>query len=375
MRIHYIKLKNYRQYLDSEIKFSTDPRKNFTIIQGSNGAGKSNLLNAITWCLYGEERHRDKETEGLPLINEKIFANLGLNESSRIEVEIGLGEENLEYRIRREAMAYRRADGDISVREEKDPVVSFRRRKDWKNSPQPTYTINQLVPEGVSRFFFFDGEALDDFFRDNSSQNVNDGIIRVSQIDLLESAKDHLDKYTTNLRRRANYIDPEIDRLQSELETVEDELEDEITHLKDLEEQREDISENVKAIRSQLRNSDQDEVARLQKERDDLDERVKRQKGLLDEFHGEAAKALLDLAPRVCAKKALQRTHELLNERAERGDLPPKVRQPFFQDLLEEGTCVCGTDLHENPQARQEIEKHVQKRRPENFEGLVEGPL
>jgi len=90
MRIHYLQLKNYRQYRDARLEFSTGPDANFTIIQGANGAGKSNLLNAITWCLYGEERHLNEEAEGLPLINEKIYAELDPGNSERVEVEIGL---------------------------------------------------------------------------------------------------------------------------------------------------------------------------------------------------------------------------------------------------------------------------------------------
>ena len=56
MKIYDIKMKNYCQYRDATLEFSTDLQKKVTIIQGNNGTGKSNLLNAITWCLYGEER-------------------------------------------------------------------------------------------------------------------------------------------------------------------------------------------------------------------------------------------------------------------------------------------------------------------------------
>ena len=57
MKIDFIKLENYRQYKDLKIEFSTSENQNLTIIQGANGAGKTNLLNAITWCLYGKEKH------------------------------------------------------------------------------------------------------------------------------------------------------------------------------------------------------------------------------------------------------------------------------------------------------------------------------
>lgn len=373
MRIHYLHLKNYRQYRDARLEFSKDPDSNFTIIQGSNGAGKSNLLNAITWCLYGEERHLNEEAKGLPLINEKVYAELDPGSSEGVEVEMGLGEDELEYRIRREATAYRREDGDISVREESDPIVSFRAKNDWRNSPQPTYTINQLVPEGISQFFFFDGERLDEFFRENSAQKVRKGIIRVSQIDLLEQSIGHIENFNSNLRSQVNAISPELKRLRSELERIEDELETEEKKLDRLEQEREDISENINSIQSQLRNSDQEEVADLQQERDEIEDHIEDQEGLLEQFREEASEVLVELGPRVYAVEALRKTRALLEERAEHGELPPKVREPFFSDLLNEGECVCGTDLDEDAQARKEVEERMQKVGSENYEGLIEG--
>jgi DNA sulfur modification protein DndD len=373
MRIHYLHLKNYRQYRDARLDFSTDPDSNFTIIQGSNGAGKSNLLNAITWCLYGEERHLNEEAEGLPLINEKIYSEIEPGSSKRVEVKMGLGEDELEYRIQREATAYRREDGDISVREESDPVVSFRAKNDWRNSPQPTYTINQLVPEGISQFFFFDGERLDEFFRENSAQKVRKGIIRVSQIDLLKQSIGHLENFNSNLRGQVNAISPELKRLRSELESVEDKLESEQEKLERLEQEREEITENINDIKAQLRNSDQEEVADLQQDRDDLEDHIEDQEGLLKQFREEASEVLVELGPRIYALKALEKTRTLLEERAEHGDLPPKVREPFFSDLLNEEECVCGNELAEGSEARRKVKNRMEKVVSENYGGLIEG--
>ena len=53
MIIKSITLKNFRQYQDAKIEFSTDPEKNITIIMGDNGTGKTTLAQAFQWALYG----------------------------------------------------------------------------------------------------------------------------------------------------------------------------------------------------------------------------------------------------------------------------------------------------------------------------------
>ena len=36
-------------------KLSTYGNKNITIVKGNNEVGKTTIMNAITWCLYGKE--------------------------------------------------------------------------------------------------------------------------------------------------------------------------------------------------------------------------------------------------------------------------------------------------------------------------------
>ena len=56
LRIKSIELKNFRPYEDVIIEFSQDKKKSFTIIEGNNSAGKTSLINAMYWCLYGKEQ-------------------------------------------------------------------------------------------------------------------------------------------------------------------------------------------------------------------------------------------------------------------------------------------------------------------------------
>ena len=92
MKIFEIDICNYRQYKgENKIVFSVDNDKNFTIIQGDNGGGKSNLMNAIIWCLYGDEIFKSKNNEGREIINELAIQEVSVGESAKVSVSIMMG--------------------------------------------------------------------------------------------------------------------------------------------------------------------------------------------------------------------------------------------------------------------------------------------
>ena len=78
MIIESIKIENFRQYKGPiDINFSLNKEKNFTVIEGTNGAGKTNLLNAITWCLFEDELHKSSSDSG-----DVIYNSITKNETS-----------------------------------------------------------------------------------------------------------------------------------------------------------------------------------------------------------------------------------------------------------------------------------------------------
>ena len=54
MLIKKLELENFRQYIGSQtIEFSTDRDKNVTVLIGVNTSGKTTLVRAFEWVLYG----------------------------------------------------------------------------------------------------------------------------------------------------------------------------------------------------------------------------------------------------------------------------------------------------------------------------------
>ena len=72
MRIERVEISNFRQYRNATFEFGKKGTHDLHIILGNNGVGKTNLLNAISWCLYGTEPHLGNEKIARKRINGRM---------------------------------------------------------------------------------------------------------------------------------------------------------------------------------------------------------------------------------------------------------------------------------------------------------------
>lgn len=96
MKFKSLKIKNFKQFIDEEINFSTDTEKNITLISGANATGKTTIIEAMKWCLFGKCNNLSKN-----ILNKKIQDNLNNGEKITIEVNLVLLLNEIEYSIKR----------------------------------------------------------------------------------------------------------------------------------------------------------------------------------------------------------------------------------------------------------------------------------
>ncbi|MCS7242924.1 AAA family ATPase, partial [Candidatus Caldatribacterium sp.] len=88
MRLSKIVFKNYRQFCDTELVLEEPREYDIHLVIGKNGTGKTNLLNAINWCLYGEEPYLHLNSQRLPISNVAVKEDL-----PQVTVEVWLSRE------------------------------------------------------------------------------------------------------------------------------------------------------------------------------------------------------------------------------------------------------------------------------------------
>ena len=79
MKLNSIRIENFRQFYGKQsLEFARlDSQNNVTLIHGFNGAGKTALLNAFIWCLFGKTTSDFEAPDRLE--SEKALAETEIN--------------------------------------------------------------------------------------------------------------------------------------------------------------------------------------------------------------------------------------------------------------------------------------------------------
>ncbi len=397
IKIDSIKIENYRQYSGNHnIRFSNRD-DGFSVIVGENGAGKSNLLNAINWCFYQKEPHT-KNNKGYGIINKEYLEGIesGNVASMAVQVEIHKGDD--QYRISRilkvikneyeyetidsknkilrmtEASGYPLPAGCEVIEKQStfEILIKKKHEQDFHldKSANADILMNEILPESLSSYFILDGEFLEKFW--SGIQKVQIGIEQISQIHLLTSTIEHLNTFKKNV---PTIGDKDIDNLttkirQSEyIESSQDihgnitfsneprysydpEVDDnEYYHatgnprIKDIEEDIKKIESDLNEITEKFGASNIESVNLLNEEQKYAKNEYIRLARDVKQKEKTYFTSMIEHIPLYFLKPATEYTIQQVDELREKGELPYEAKKIFTNDLLDRGTCICHTNL------------------------------
>nr|WP_319375813.1 AAA family ATPase [uncultured Methanoregula sp.] len=363
--ISSISITNYRQYYGTQIlDFKNDKTKNVSLILGKNGAGKSNLLNAITWCLYGIEIHKSQDnhdSSGMPVINTSALKKLKVNQNTSAEVEIHLNTDIGPWIIKRKLEGGKSGLGDLYFDDiSKLTVVHPVYGQDKIDTGEDTQIlINNLLPEALKNFFFIDGEQLREFFKVSTPENIAKAIDIVSQLELVYKAADHLSKVENSLRKNVKNTTPDLARVQGNIEKTQKKIEELKTTIKAIEKQKEKDHEEIARVKDFLKTHNSMVIASLEGERQSLELDINKLNEQLRKKEYQRNSYLVEIAPFIYLKKEIEQTYKIIEEKVEKGELPPRIKETFIRELLEKGHCICGNELNE--ETRKTLEEYRKK--------------
>ena len=170
MKISKIEFENFRNFRDlCCIEFPTDG--SVTVIYGPNGVGKTTLHQLFQWIFYGEvhfNKTASKEMYNLDYEQEapvnKPFSVWGMIDFEHPNAA-GVVEK---FSLRRE-WVYRKELKETriierKIRLSKDVGAAADGKSNWvtltSDAEKAATIIEQILPSGLSQYFFFDGESM-----------------------------------------------------------------------------------------------------------------------------------------------------------------------------------------------------------------------
>ena len=348
MKLEYLKLNNFRQYYGEQtIRFAYDSPRHVTVIRGINGAGKTSLFTALNWCLYGEST----DNMGELVSKRAVTEDTGTVET---RVELGFSHEGVKYVAKRRREGYLFEEIVTSESDETFALFQIGTNGQYEAIRDPTWKIGCILPSDVRKYFFFDGEKIDEFARPGHEDEVRNAVRKVLKIEAIDRAKEHLQKVASNYRTelKKHTEEGKLQELLSrreKIQTQRDEIagalnehQQEIVAAKNHEE---DIDQKLKKIESSRHLAE--ERARIKDEVTEL-QRQENQRWL--EVRDSANRGFVSLA-----KPALESAKGILEGKRRRGEIPPGIRETLLNDLLAEMQCICGRSIQDGSEEHQNI--------------------
>lgn len=168
MFIEKVILKNFRVYHGvNELSFSTDPKKNVSIVSGNNGYGKTTFLTSLVWCMYGklmgdvDERYRKEiyESGGYKKYCEKILNLFETNSDSTFSVSIRLTK-LLIPSLPCEEVQVTRLYNVLNHQETVEILIDGKPNELTKDVGSEIFINDFILPKEIAKFFFFDAEKI-----------------------------------------------------------------------------------------------------------------------------------------------------------------------------------------------------------------------
>jgi len=339
MKLVKIVFENFRQfYGKQELNLETSDTENVIVIHGENGSGKTTILEAFSWCLYGKMDLAQSQN----ILNERVFNTLSEGMSSDAKVVLLFEDRHKEYLIKRSVQVKK-----VGTTQYHTPAdQTFEVKQNGSAISSPATAIDKIMSKELKKYFFFDGERIDSLAKPESSKEIENGIKNIMGISVYEKGIRHLREAKKILADELKAIIPagetspyeEENAIQTDLDEYRVKLKNNTKFKEDKLNEKERISDEIKSIIELEKHEKLKEMKEkeLQSYTDSLFKLIDKEKKLISKD------AYLAISSNLVVEM-----NSFLEEKRDKGELPSGIREQFIKDLIERGSCICGTSLME----------------------------
>ena len=263
MKIDKLSVCNYKAFKGectiAGLTKNLSDRKNIILLGGLNGAGKTSMFEAILLCLYGKKnktlwpsrgaRHENYESYIKSIINNQVKA---YEPCPKMWIEISLRDFEHTNILDDNAISIKRSWEIVNNRpidhfeifDGQGQVLEIIPEESWENH------IEEIIPYETHQFFFFDGEKIQDFIKDEDKY-LEKSLSTVLGINLYNTLKQDLEKAKKDIINdvaKGKKLGVEISEKRAELERLELNISDYKQGINDKEEEINKIHDEIESI-------------------------------------------------------------------------------------------------------------------------------
>lgn len=349
LQIKKIHLQNWKCYENQFIEFDLDTDKNIWVIWGLNGYGKTSILEAVLWCLYGNEAvlprklikaEIDTQQESEEKQGYFYFPNVKTNPELELSVSLTLQKGDHSYIISRVAKRVKRGKTFYAEVSEASFNVNGRTQIDSRER------IDLLLPRSCREFFFFDGEKIKEYSNITQTKETRkaiESILGVPEIvNLKKDTENVLRKFEEKISqaksndRKLKDISTKLYPLTHEIHTRKDRLQATI----------EEYNQGIKILSDVKERASQ--VAELRDKLNQIRELDIKQQELtrqVEKIEKDIAEGLKVASIPMMRGFVKEMADELQTKTLTNTRISISVNQ--LRELLQADTCVCGNCIRE----------------------------
>lgn len=376
--IENVLIENFRPYQKLDVDLSTESNKTITIIEGNNSLGKTSLMNALFWGLYGKEPFFLNQGEGKPLANQKKLNDTKVGESATTKVRIKFSNMKETTHIVTRELKLRRQDennekifqpkvnGQIDSGFTIDEIVtveSLQADGNWRvtdDMNQSIAEINRIIPQELSEFIFFNGEMLDTFFRGDGESKIRIGIEKVSGLEVTQRSikhwKDIENSYKKKSAQSAGSDVSEHERIKTEWEGRLKKFE---LNKDEIQKKIDQITPRQKELENILQTHPLELMNNLESQRTEAKEHKKTYEGLKERINLERMDYIRNKFASIVMNRPILDAYDVIKQAEISGEIPPPISLALLMEKIEDGFCICGNNLSKDQVAKNNLNELV----------------
>ena len=372
MKLLRTHIENFRLLRDLTLEFATGGTRNVTVIRAANESGKTTLLTALQWGLFGDSAlpNQGADYRMSPLDAPKN-PSVAVPITVEIDYEIPTRAGHVQqYRIIRSALETPQPDGSWERNRAKLHLINFT-PTGTTALDNPEAHIRPHLPYDLREVFFTDGDRALSFIegsRVDQMQRVEGAIQSLLGFETVEKARVHAQQVSSALNRRIrkeignnDELQKMVDKLASlekRLPLLEAEIKDSkvaLDQLRDLE------READKTLTEALRQGNKDELLRSLGDAKRKCAMARREAAQATSDHADLFKS--ELLAKHLLTSPFTKARALLETLHNKRQIPSQTI-PVLEDRLNHASCICGELL--------DTDSSDGQRRREHIAGLIE---